>query len=382
VQSTRAAIEALGAAVTPQRDGVEVEGAGLGLGVDCERTIDCGNSGTTMRLLMGMVSARPCRITFDGDASLRRRPMERVAEPLRAMGAEIESSDGTPPVHVRGGALRPIEWTMQVASAQVKSAILLAGLRTPGTTTVHDPAASRDHTERMLAHMGARIERRGPVVSVTGGERLRPLDLVVPGDVSSAAFWMVAASIVPGSELVLADVGVNPTRLGVVDVLRRMGADVTLSSPREEAGEPRADVTVRAARLRGATITAADVPRTIDELPVLAVAAACAEGETILEGGEELRHKESDRLAALEQLGDLGVDIVITADGFRVRGNPAAPLTTGVARARGDHRMAMAFAVAALRSRAGLSVEGSEAVAISYPTFFDELARIGGGAEA
>lgn len=381
VAATADAVVALGATVTRAAGDVAVEGAGLELAAGRSVSIDCRNSGTTMRMLAGLVAGRPCAITLRGDASLSRRPMERVARPLRAMGAAVETTDGHPPIVVRGGALRPITWTPEVASAQVKSAILLAGLRTAGTTLVEDPGRTRDHTERLLAHFGAAVDRQDGRVAVTGERRLRGAAVSVPGDPSSAAYWMVAASVVPGSRVIVRDVCVNDTRVGLLAILRRMGADVVLHDVRERAGEPWADIEIRAAQLRGTTVRPDEVPAAIDELPVLAVAAACAEGETIVGGAAELRAKESDRLAALEQLRGLGVDISVLADGFTVRGRPAAPLTGGRAQAHGDHRVAMSLAVAGLVSGGGIEIDDAEVVGVSYPGFFRDLARLGGASE-
>lgn len=380
VASTRAAVERLGAVVRAQADGVVVEGAGLELGAGRTLEIDCGNSGTTMRMLAGVVAARPGTITLHGDASLSRRPMERVARPLRAMGAVIETTEGHAPMIVRGAMLHPVEWTPEVASAQVKSAILLAGLRTAGITVVADPGRTRDHSERLLAHLGAAVERRGDRVAITGGRPLGAAAIPVPADPSSAAFWVVAATIVPGSHLTLPDVCVNETRTGLLAVLARMGARIDLQNRRERAGEPWADLEVRATRLRGTVVGPEEVPATIDELPVLAIAAACAEGETIVTGAAELRAKESDRLAALGQLRDLGVDLTVHADGFTVRGRPHEPVTGGAGRAGGDHRVAMALAVAGLVSRRGVVLDDADVVAVSYPAFFEDLGRVGGGA--
>jgi 3-phosphoshikimate 1-carboxyvinyltransferase len=330
-----------------------------------------------MRLLAGIVAARPGRIRLDGDASLRARPMERVAVPLRAMGAAVPTRDGRPPLRVEGAALSPGYWRATVPSAQVKSAVLLAGLRTPGTTEVEEPTPTRDHTERLLHYLGAPVTRQGASVRVEGGSTLAARPVSLPGDVSSAAFFLVAGSIVPGSELLLPNVGVNPTRTGIIDLLRRMGADIEVRQQREECGEPRADLLIRGARLHGIAIAAAEVPAAIDELPVLAMAAACADGETSLEGAAELRVKESDRLTALGQLRALGVPIEITPDGFRIQGLADALLTGGRVVAQDDHRIAMAFAVLGLRARQGIEIDGSAAVAVSFPGFFAALRALG-----
>jgi 3-phosphoshikimate 1-carboxyvinyltransferase len=296
VLATLEAVRRLGATVEDDGHTLHVTGAGLELGADRQTAIDCANSGTTMRLGMGLVAGVGGGCTLDGDGSLRRRPMERVAEPLRAMGARVVTSDGRPPVRVEGGGLTAIDWTLPVASAQVKSAVLLAGLRARGTTHVREPLASRDHTERLLGHMGVAIRSAGGTVMLAGGQRLRAAEIPLPGDPSSAAFLAVAALVVPGSEVRVRDVGLNPTRTGALAILRRMGADIRLERARDEAGEPRGDLVVRATRLRGTTITPAEVPAAIDELPVLVVAAALASGETRLSGAAELRVKESDRL--------------------------------------------------------------------------------------
>jgi 3-phosphoshikimate 1-carboxyvinyltransferase len=377
VASTIGAVEALGAGVDRGTGGFTVHGVGTEFAAGREVDVDCGNSGTTMRLLAGIVAARPCRIRLDGDASLRGRPMDRVALPLRAMGATVHTRDGRPPLLVEGAALSPGRWHMTVPSAQVKSAVLLAGLRTAGTTEVEETTPTRDHTERLLHYLGARVTRRGASVRIEGGGALAARPVSLPGDVSSAAFFLVAGSIVPGSELLLPNVGVNPTRIGVIDLLRRMGAEIELRQPREECGEPRADVVVRGGPLRGIVIAAAEVPAAIDELPVLAMAAACAEGTTVLEGAAELRVKESDRLTALEQLRSLGVPIEITPDGFRIRGVGDALLTGGRIEAHEDHRIAMAFAVLGLRARQGVEIAGSGAVAVSFPGFFAALRALG-----
>jgi len=381
VEATLGVVAALGARV--RRDGtrLEIDGAGLELGRDRAVTLDCANSGTTMRLTAGLVSARPGDVTLDGDESLRRRPMERVAGPLRAMGARIDTVDGRPPLRVRGAALSAIDYTLPVASAQVKSAVLLAGLRTAGETRVREPLATRDHTERMLAAMGGGVTRAPGIVTVRGGVALSPLALTLPADPSSAMFFAVAASLVPGAELLLRDVGVNPTRTGGLALLARMGAHVERRAQHEEGGEPRADVLVRAGRLHGIVITPEEVPNAIDELPILAIAAALAEGETRLSGAGELRVKESDRLAALEQLRTVGGDVAITDDGFVIRGSGGRPLRGGRIAAGGDHRIAMAFAVAGLRSEQGIEIDDPECARVSFPGFFEQLAALGAGVE-
>jgi 3-phosphoshikimate 1-carboxyvinyltransferase len=362
-------------------DTVRVTGAGLELGDGRTTALDCANSGTTMRLGMGVVAGARGTCVLDGDASLRRRPMERVAEPLRLMGAAIETQDGRPPVHVRGGGLVAISWTLPVASAQVKSAVLLAGLRARGTTRIREPLASRDHTERMLAHMGVTLARDGETIGIAGGQRLRAAEIPLPGDPSSAAFLVVAALACPGSEVRIRDVGLNPTRTGVLEILRRMGADIRIERERIEAGEPRGDLVVRAGALTGTTIEPAEVPAAIDELPILAVAGAFATGETRITGAAELRVKESDRVAALEQLRLLGVPVRTIPDGLVVEGLGGGRLRGARIEAYGDHRIAMAFAVAGLRAAGGVEIADPECVAVSYPGFFESLAALGATVE-
>jgi 3-phosphoshikimate 1-carboxyvinyltransferase len=303
--------------------------------------------------------------------------MERVAEPLRRMGAQVRTTDGHAPIVVEGARLRGTTTTLAVASAQVKSALLLAGLRADGTTTVVEPLATRDHTERMLRAMGVPVVSDATGVSVAGGQRLRALDLQLPGDPSSAAFLVVAALLVPGSRVRITGVGTNPLRWGAVEVLRRMGARIAVEPGRDEAGEPCGDVVVDHGPLRGTTIGPEEVPGAIDELPILAVAAAFAEGETRVSGAAELRVKESDRIAALAQLRVLGVAFEPTADGFVVRGRPDARLDAATIATHGDHRIAMAFAVAGLRSADGVGLDDPACVDVSFPGFFARLRALG-----
>jgi len=381
VRATLDAVQRLGAGAAWQGDTVRVLGAGLELGAGVDVTLDCANSGTTMRLGMGVVAGIAGRCVLDGDESLRRRPMERVAEPLRAMGARIETSDGRPPVHVHGGALAAVTWSLPVASAQVKSAILLAGLRARGTTWVREPLPSRDHTERMLAHMGVPLASGGDGIGISGGQRLRGAEIPLPGDPSSAAFLVVAALAVPGSTIRMRDVGLNPTRIGAFEILRRMGARITIERRRVEAGEPCGDVVVHAGALRGTTIRPEEVPAAIDELPILAVAGALATGETRITGAAELRVKESDRLAALEQLRGLGVSVAVLPDGLVIQGKAGQRLRGARVEARGDHRIAMAFAVAGLAADGGVVIADPDCVTVSFPGFFELLGRLGATVE-
>jgi len=339
--------------------------------------LDCGNSGTSMRLLAGLLVAQPFDCELTGDASLCKRPMRRVADPLTAMGARIDTAEGgRPPLKIRGNPdLRGIDYVMPVASAQVKSSLLLAGLYASGTTRVTEPAPTRDHTERMLAAFGYAVRRDGATVSVSGGGTLRSTEIAVPADISSAAFFMVGATIAPDSDLTLRGVGVNPTRTGVIEILRLMGADLSVIDPREVGGEPVADVRVRSAELRGIEIPRELVPLAIDEFPALFVAAANARGRTVLRGAEELRVKESDRIQVMaDGLAAIGARAEPTPDGMIIDGGAYGG---GTVDSRGDHRIAMAFAMAALRARAEIVVRDCANVATSFPGFVDLARRAG-----
>jgi len=336
--------------------------------------LDAGNSGTTMRLLSGILAGQPFPTTMFGDASLSRRPMRRVIEPLERMGARVESNDGRAPLTIHGTALHAIAHRPEVPSAQIKSAVLLAGLHADGTTSVAEPAATRDHTERALHAFGGAVQIDGLTVSVQGGQRLTGRRLAVPGDFSSAAFWLVAAAALPGSRVEIEDVGLNPTRTALLDVLRRFGARVTVEPATDDdiaGGEPRGTIVVESDRMSGIEIAPEEVPGLIDELPAIAALAVHGGGVTV-RGAGELRVKESDRIAALVAgLRALGLDADERPDGFTIRGT-ASP-RGGVADARGDHRMAMAFAVAALAAVGPSTIEGADAVVISYPDFFETL---------
>jgi 3-phosphoshikimate 1-carboxyvinyltransferase len=381
VRASLAAVASLGARVEETGTDTIVHGVGRAFGAGGPEVIDCANSGTTMRLLAGMLAGGSRPVVLDGDASLRGRPMERVAAPLRALGAGLETTNGRPPIRIRPAALRGLEWTLSVPSAQVKSAILLAGLSADGVTVVHEPAATRDHTERMLEAMGVSVERHDGAIAVRGRQTLRATSLSLPGDPSSAAFFAVAAAIVPGSELLLRDVCVNPTRDGFVHILRRMGVAIEYLDPRLVCGEPRADLRVSARALGATAIGADEVPSAVDELPILAIAAACADGESTIRGAAELRVKESDRLDALGQLAALGVDVTVLPDGMIIRGGGSGPLGAGRVSARSDHRIAMAFAIAGLRTPGGVEIEDAGAVDVSFPGFFDRLAVLGARVE-
>ena len=356
---------------------LRVQGVGLHGLQPPSAALDLGNSGTSMRLMAGLMAAQAFPTTLIGDASLSRRPMRRIVDPLRQMGAQIVTTErGTAPLQITPvKQLQAIEYRSQVASAQVKSGILLAGLYADGRTQVHEPGASRDHTERMLQTFGVELECRGGYASVAGGQTLRANDVAVPADISSAAFFLVAAAIVPGSELVLSDVGINPTRIGVIEILRRMGASIELLDPRTFGGEPVADLRVRGGELRGIAVDPQLVAAAIDEFPAIFVAAACARGETVVSGAEELRVKESDRIQAMcDGLRRLGVSAIALPDGARICGGR---MGGGVVDSLGDHRVAMSFAVAALRAEQPLTILDCANVNTSFPGFA-ALARTAG----
>jgi 3-phosphoshikimate 1-carboxyvinyltransferase len=370
-ESTLRCLRALG--VTLHRDGylVTVEGRGPEAWAAPSDVLDAGNSGTTLRLLAGPLAGRPFRSVLTGDESLRRRPVERVAAPLRAMGATATTTDGHPPLSIEGGALRGITWEMPVASAQVKTAVLLAGLQAEGKTTVREPAASREHTERMLPVFGVEVEREGLSATVRGGARLRGAEIVVPGDASSAAFLVVAALVLPDAEVHIDGVLLSPTRIGFVDVLRAMGGRVE-TRLETTTPEPVGSIFAASSRLHGTTVDPARVASLIDEVPALAVAACRAEGTFTLTGARELRVKESDRIAAIAQgLGRLGARIRELPDGLVVEGG--RPLRGAAVRSLGDHRIAMALAVAALAAEGPTGIEGAECVDVSFPEFFGLL---------
>jgi 3-phosphoshikimate 1-carboxyvinyltransferase len=379
--ATLEAVRALGAEVggEPGQE-LRIRGRGLAGLHEPGGVIDAGNSGTTMRLLAGLAAGIPGLTVLTGDASLRRRPMGRVLEPLARMGARVTGRGGgqLAPLVIEGGRLSPITHVSPVASAQVKSAVLLAGLFAEGETRVCEPHPSRDHTERMLAALGATVRVAEGAVGVLGRPVLQPFEFEVPGDVSSAAFWAVAASAAPGSEVVLRGVGVNETRTGALDVLRAMGADIVLDQPREVAGEPVCDLVVRSAGLRGTRVAPELAPRLIDEVPILAVAAGCAHGETVFEGVGELRHKESDRLTAIvERLGGLGLRAA--ADGERLVVQGGASWRAGTVDSCGDHRIAMSLAVVGLLAPGPVVVLDTACVRTSYPAFWDDMRTLSEG---
>jgi len=375
-------LKGLGIAIEQDETGdLIVHGRGLrGLQAP-EATLDCGGSGTTMRLLAGILVGQPFASTLTGNNALQRRPMERIVEPLRQMGAIIHGreEDRFPPLQIQGGDLHGIEYHLPVASAQVKSAILLAALYAAGPTVVHEPAPTRDHTERMLAAMGVDIAVDGTRITLRREAPARPplppLDVTVPGDLSSAAFFIIGACLLPGSELRVHDVGVNPTRMGLLDVLCKMGAPITLENERIVSGEPVADIVVQSSPLHAVEVGGEIVPRMIDEFPILAVAATQAEGTTIVRDAAELRVKESDRIAAIvTELGCLGARIEEQPDGFVITGPTS--LRGASVEAHGDHRLAMSLAVAGLLATGRTSIEGAECIPDSFPGFEEKLALI------
>jgi 3-phosphoshikimate 1-carboxyvinyltransferase len=389
VLATAAAMRAMGATIERSEDGIwRVWGVGVGGLLQPAGALDMGNSGTSTRLLAGLVASHAITVTFIGDASLSKRPMGRVIDPLSLMGAEFTSSPGGRlPMMVRGICPAvPIDYTLPVASAQVKSAVILAGLNTPGITRVIEPVPTRDHSERMLAGFGANLTveatNRGRVISVHGEAELKPQQIVVPGDPSSAAFWAVAASIVPGSEVTIANVGLNPTRAGIFTALRMMGADITEVDPRTVGGEPVADLIVRYAALKAIDVPPDLAPSMIDEYPVLFVAAALAEGRTVARGAHELRVKESDRIAAMAAaLQACGVTVEEYDDGLAITGSGGEPIPGGATIASSlDHRIAMAMTVAGLVARRPITIDDVAPVATSYPVFFETLEHLAGRA--
>ena len=376
--NTLRAMQQLGATVEPGAAPQDFTLTGCGMRPDApQRDIDCGNSGTGMRLMAGVLAALPFQSRMFGDRSLSSRPMKRIIDPLTQMGARVEAcgeKPGCAPLCITGGTLHAIDYTLPMASAQVKSAVLLAGMLTHGTTRVHQPAVTRDHTERLFTHFGipCTVSADGLDIAVTGPVDITARDITIPGDISSAAFWLVAASIVPGSELTLRNVGLNPTRNGIIPVLQRMGADITISH-RVDAGEPYGDITVRhAPHLHGTDIGGAEIPNIIDEIPIISVAAAFAEGTTTIRDAAELRVKESDRIATTAgNLRAMGANVEERADGMAVTGG--APLHGATLQSFDDHRIAMSFLVAGLAAQGETTLEGCGNIGTSYPGFEETL---------
>jgi 3-phosphoshikimate 1-carboxyvinyltransferase len=380
--ATQAALEAMGVHIVREADGrVHIRGVGLDGLHRPTKTLDLGNSGTAIRLLMGLLAGQPFDSELTGDASLRQRPMERVAAPLREMGARIETgTGGKPPVKIYGGArLRGIDYALPMASAQVKSALLLAGLTARGTTTVRSPGPSRDHTERMLETMGAKIELatqgEGHSVTLLSPVTLRGVDIKVPADFSSAAFFLVAGCLGARGGLTIENVGVNPTRTGLLAILREMGATIEVRNERRVGTEPVADLWVEQSELKGIVVPPGLVPLAIDEFPILFIAAAAAAGTTVVSGAEELRKKETDRIAVMARgLTTVGIEVEETPDGARIVGGK---VSGGTVDSRGDHRIAMSFAVASLLASGEIDVRSTAEVATSFPGFLDVAAAAG-----
>jgi 3-phosphoshikimate 1-carboxyvinyltransferase len=376
--STLNAFRAMGVEIEgPENGRVVIHGVGRDGLKAPSGDVYVGNSGTSMRLLAGLLAGQKFDVTMTGDVSLSKRPMERVAKPLREMGAVVETAEGgRPPLTLRGGqSLKGIDYVLPMASAQVKSCVLLAGLYAEGETRTTEPAPTRDHSERMLRGFGYDVEVDGPVAKLQGGGRLTAVHIDVPADISSAAFFMVAASITPNADLTLEHVGINPTRIGVINILRAMGGDITVFNEREIGGEPVADIRIRHAMLKGINIPEDQVPLAIDEFPVLFVAAACAEGQTVLTGAEELRVKESDRIQVMaDGLQAMGISAVPTEDGIVIQGGQ---ITGATVESHHDHRIAMSFAVASLRASELIRVTGCDNVATSFPNFVSLAAGLG-----
>lgn len=368
--ATLAAFQAMGVNIEHLGAGkVKLQGVGLHGLQQPEKALDLGNSGTSMRLLSGLLAAQAFDVTLTGDESLSKRPMKRVTEPLGLMGAKIEATAaGTPPLHIHGGQrLQGIDYQMPMASAQVKSSLLLAGLYAQGQTCVTEPAPTRDHSERMLQGFGYAVQREGATVCLSGGGGLQGMNIDVPADISSAAFFMVGAAIASGSEVTLEHVGINPTRIGIINILRDMGADIGLHHQAEIGGEPVADIHIKASPLHGINISPEQVPLAIDEFPALFIAAACAEGETVLTGAEELRVKESDRIQVMaDGLNAVGIEAQATPDGIIIQGGQ---IRGGQVDSHGDHRIAMSFAIAALRAQEPIEILDCANVATSFPNF-------------
>ncbi len=378
-QSTLDCLGMLGIPIHRQNDTVSVEGRGFSGLSEPEDIMNAGNSGTTMRLLAGILAGQSFYSVITGDTSLRSRPMKRVTEPLTQMGASIWGRGGgsLAPLSIRGGPLRPTAHRPEVASAQVKSALLLAGLHAPGETSVEEPNPTRDHTERLLEYFGCTVVRQGNLIRLRGQQRLEARNVEVPGDISSAAFFLAAATIVPGSDVLIEDVGMNPTRSGMLDVLSSMGASIEIHRKPSLGPEPIADLRVRACSLRATTIGDRLIPAVIDEIPVLAVLATQARGLTLITGAQELRHKESDRLKAIaENLNLMGAEVRELTDGLQVKG--PTRLRGGPANASGDHRIAMALSVAALVASEPVELQDPECIDVSYPGFLKALKALEG----
>ncbi|MCP8968762.1 3-phosphoshikimate 1-carboxyvinyltransferase [Ectobacillus ponti] len=375
--STISCFRKLGVEIRQEGDYVEVQGTGLHGLQEPDEVLDVGNSGTTIRLMLGVLANTPFHSCLIGDKSIAKRPMKRVTVPLKQMGAQIDGREGGQytPISIRGGNVKGMHYVSPVASAQVKSAVLLAGLQGDGVTAVTEPEKSRDHTERMLRAFGCEVQVDGMTVSVQGGQQLHATHIEVPGDISSAAFFLVAGAVVPNSRIKLQKVGLNPTRTGILEVLQQMGASITIENVQNEDFEPYGDVTVEYSSLRGVEIGGDVIPRLIDEIPILALAAAQAEGTTVIKDAAELKVKETNRIdTVVDELKKLGAHIEATPDGMIIHGR--TPLRGASVSSHGDHRIGMMLGIAACLADGEMLIENSEAAAVSYPTFFAELQRL------
>lgn len=372
--STISCFRKLGVEIVVEGEKVIIHGKGLeGLREPVE-VLDVGNSGTTIRLMLGILAGRPFFSTLIGDASIGKRPMTRVTKPLRSLGAMIDgrNSGEYTPIGIRGGILQGMEYRLPVASAQVKSSILFAGLQGEGRTTVIEPSKTRDHTERMIRHFGGEVEVDGLTVAVPGGQQLKGADVHVPGDISSAAFFLVAGAIVPGSEIILRNVGLNPSRTGIIDVMQEMGADIEIINEKADAFEPAGDIKIKTSSLKGVTIGGDMIPRLIDEIPVISLLATQAEGVTVIKDAEELKVKETNRIdTVVNELTKLGARIEATDDGMIIYGKSS--LSGATVSSHGDHRIGMMLAIAALICADETKLENQEAISVSYPSFFSHL---------
>ena len=371
------AFEAMGINIEMNRNTLIINGKGLNGLTEPNDVMDMGNSGTSARLLCGLLSGQPFFSVMTGDSSLRRRPMKRVADPLRMMGATIWGRGGGDflPMCIKGSEIKGITYKLPVASAQVKSAILFAGLYAKGITSVEEITTSRDHTERMMVYFGINLMRKGSILIVEGGEKPSAKEVEVPGDISAAAFFMVGASLIEGSEVVIKDVGINPTRTGIIDILRKMGASIEISNQREMGAEPAGDIRIKSALLKGVEIKGDIIPRCVDELPVICIAAAVAEGETVIKDASELRVKESDRIAVMaECLSRVGVEVETYPDGIRIKGGRGFKGT--VCNSHGDHRIAMSMAIAGLITEGEMTIEDTECINTSFPEFEETLRKL------
>jgi len=371
------AFEAMGINIEMNRNTLIINGKGLNGLTEPNDVMDMGNSGTSARLLCGLLSGQPFFSVMTGDSSLRRRPMKRIAEPLRMMGAAIWGRGGGDflPMCIKGSETEGITYKLPVASAQVKSAILFAGLYAKGRTSVEEITTSRDHTERMMDYFGINLERKGTTIIVEGGERPSARNVDVPGDISAAAFFMVGASIVSDSDVVIKDVGINPTRTGIIDILMKMGASIEILNQRKMGAEPAGDIRIKSALLKGVEIKGDIIPRCVDELPVICIAAAVAEGETVIKDASELRVKESDRIAVMaECLSRVGVEVETYPDGIRIKGGRGFKGT--VCNSHGDHRIAMSMAIAGLITEGEMTIEDTECINTSFPEFEETLRKL------